>query len=122
MPVNHKILGQTHPSENTVSNVYVVPESTSAIVNSLFVVNQLPTKANVDIIIRPIDETLADKHYLLKDKEVDASNSQILNLNLTLDADTILAANVYPSSISTGFDTGGIQANVSFSAFGVEIT
>ena len=32
MPTAYKILGQTLPTANTLSNVYVVPTSTSAVV------------------------------------------------------------------------------------------
>ena len=66
MATAYKILGQTLPTANTLSNVYVVPTSTSAIVSTITITNQDSANANVDIIVRPINETLANKHYLLK--------------------------------------------------------
>jgi hypothetical protein len=38
MPNIHKILGQINPSANTQTNVYVVPASTAALVNSILLI------------------------------------------------------------------------------------
>ena len=116
MPQSYKVLGQIFPTANALTNVYVSPASTSAIVNTIYITNQDTANANVDIVIRPINETLSDKHYLLRNQKIDAADSIILNINVTMNADVILTAN------NAYRDGESKSANVSINAFGVEIT
>ena len=51
MAQSYKILGQIKPTENTLSNVYVVPSANSAIVSTIYITNQEDANANVDIIV-----------------------------------------------------------------------
>jgi hypothetical protein len=111
----YKILGQTLPSANTLSNVYVVPTSTSTIVNTITITNQDTANANVDIIVRPVNEALAAKHYLLKGVTIPRADTLIISPGLTLNASVILAVN-------NAVVAGETFANVSFNAFGVELT
>jgi hypothetical protein len=116
MAQSYKILGQIFPTTNTVTNVYVTPAATSAIVSTIYITNQDSANANVDIIVRPINEALANKHYVLRSQNIDAADTLILNLNITMNAAVILAGNV---SIKAGETKA---ANVTFNAFGVEVT
>ena len=116
MPNSYKILGQIYPSTNTVTNVYVTPAATSAIVSTIYITNQDSANANVDIIVRPVNEALANKHYVLRSQRIEQADTLILNLNVTMNSSVILAGNV---SIRAGETKA---ANVSFNAFGVEIT
>lgn len=110
MPQNYKVLGQIFPSSNTLSNVYVTGSGESAVINSIYICNQSISNVNFDIIVRPINETLANKHFVLFNEDVDGAGTYLLNLGITIGNNTILAAN-----------TKGV-ANVSYSAFGLEIT
>ena len=115
MPTAYKILGQTLPTANLLSNVYVVPTSTSAIISTITVCNQSSANANVDIMIRPINETLANKHYLIKGVTIPRADTMILSPGVTLNASVIVAVNNAVAS-------GETAANVSFNVFGVELT
>ena len=115
MPTAYKILGQTLPTANLLSNVYVVPTSTSAIVSTITICNQSSANANVDIMIRPINETLANKHYLVKGVTIPRADTMILSPGVTLNASVIVAVNNAVAS-------GETAANVSFNIFGVELT
>ena len=115
MPTAYKILGQTLPTANTLSNVYVVPTSTSAIISTISICNQSSANANIDIMIRPINETLANKHYLIKGVTVPRADTMILSPGVTLNASVIVAVN-------NAVVTGETAANVSFNVFGVELT
>ena len=116
MPQTYKILGQAYLTPNTLTNVYVTGASTQAIINSLYICNQDVPDANVTIIIRPINEALANKHYFLLNELVDGASTYPLNLGITIGANTIVAAN-------TTYRAGTIGvANVSYGAFGIEIT
>jgi hypothetical protein len=115
MPTTYKILGQTLPTANLLSNVYVVPTSTSAIISTITICNQSSANANVDIMIRPINETLANKHYLVKGVTIPRADTMILSPGVTLNASVIVAVNNAVAS-------GETAANVSFNIFGVELT
>jgi len=117
MPQTYKILGQVFTTPNTLTNVYVTDSSTSAVVNSLYVCNQDSVSANVNIILRPISEALADKHFYVYEQVVDGASTYVLNLGITMGSDTILAAN---SFYVTGLTK--TAANISYGAFGLEIT
>jgi len=115
MANSYKILGQIAPSQNTLTNVYVTGASVSSVINTIYICNQDSANANVSIIVRPINETLSNKHYVLQDQKLDAADTIILNLNITMNSSVILAANIATRTGETK------SANCSLSAFGVEI-
>ena len=118
MPQTYKILGQVFTTPNTLSNIYVTGSSAadSAVINSIYFCNQGVFTANVDIIIRPIGEALANKHYIVRKQKVEGAATVLLNLGVTVGNNTIIAANTqYTAGV------GGLS-NVSYSAFGIEIT
>ena len=109
MAQSYKILGQVNPSANTLSNVYVTPNSTEGVVNSIIIANQYTDNASFSLVVRPIDETLDDKHYIVRGCVVPGSDTLTMTLSLTLQGDVILAANTN-------------SPNLSFGAYGVEIS
>jgi glucose-6-phosphate dehydrogenase assembly protein OpcA len=109
MPQTHKVLGQSNPAATTATTLYTVPSSTSAIVSSLTVANLANTSTTYRIAVRPAGATLANSHYLAYDAALPANDSTILTLGVTLATTDVVT--VYAGS-----------ANVTFSAFGVEIT
>jgi hypothetical protein len=115
MPTAYKILGQTLPTANVLSNVYVVPTSTSAIISTITICNQSAANANVDIVIRPINEALANKHYIMENVQIPRADTLIMSPGITLNAAVIVAVN-------NAVVTGETAANVSFNVFGVELT
>ena len=115
MATSYKILGQTLPTANVLSNVYVVPTSTSAIISTITICNQSAANANVDIVIRPINEALANKHYIMENVQIPRADTLIMSPGITLNAAVIVA-------INNAVATGETAANVSFNVFGVELT
>ena len=115
MANSYKILGQIAPTSNTLTNVYVTGASVSSVVNTIYLCNQDSANANVSLIVRPVNEALANKHYILQDQRLDAADTIILNLNITMNSDVILAANIATR-------TGEATANCSVNAYGVEIS
>ena len=114
MAQTYTILGQIQPSVNTATNVYSSGVN-SAIIQSIYIVNQDSANANVDIIVRPIGDALGNQHYILQNQLVGQVDTLILNLNVTMNSSVVLVAN-------NRYRAGESKAaNVSFSAFGVEI-
>ena len=115
MAQTYTILGQIQPSVNTATNVYSSGVN-SAIIQSIYICNQDSANANVDIIVRPVGDALGNQHYVLRQQKLDAADTIILNLNITMNSSTIIAANVARRSGET------ITPNCSISVFGVEIS
>jgi hypothetical protein len=115
MANSYKILGQIAPTSNTLTNVYVTGASVSSVVNTIYLCNQDSANANVSVIVRPVNEALANKHFILQNQRLDAADTIILNLNITMNSDVILAANIATR-------TGEATANCSVNAYGVEIS
>jgi len=110
MPNAYKILGQILPSANTLTNVYVTSASASAIINTITFCNQQTANARIDLILRPINEALAAKHYLLSGITILQADTLIFSPGITMNSNCILAAN------------NTIDGNTSVCAFGVEVT
>ena len=115
MANSYKILGQIAPTANTLTNAYSTG-SASAVLNSIYISNQDTGTANVDLIVRPTGVALANQHYILRQQSLPAAETLILNLNITMNSSTIIAANVARRSGET------ITPNCSINVFGVEIT
>ena len=110
MATAYKILGQILPAANTLTNVYVTGAATSTIINTITLCNQQTSNAVIDLILRPINETLAAKHYLFKGIQILQADTLIFSPGITMNSNCILAAN------------NTIDGNTSVCAFGVEIT
>jgi len=109
MPTAFKVLGQSAPSATTATTLYTVPAATEAVVSSIVVANRTTTAGTYRIAIRPNGATLANEHYIAYDVAVGASDTTVLTIGVTMDATDVIT--VYASS-----------ANMSFNAFGSEIT
>jgi hypothetical protein len=109
MPTAYKVLGQIAPDATTDTTLYTVPASTEAVISTLIIANRSSSAATYRIAIRPNGATLANLHYIAYDVSVAAGDSTTLTLGLTLDAADVITVR-------------GSTADLSFSAFGSEIT
>jgi hypothetical protein len=110
MPTAFKVLAQSNPSATTETNLYTVPSSTSAVVSTLTIANQTGTSATYRIAVRPsADSTTAAKHWIVYGATVAANDSTMLTLGITMATGDKIQ--IYAST-----------ANLSFSAFGSEIS
>lgn len=109
MPTVYKVLGQSAPSATTNTTLYTVPSSTSAVVSTIAVANRAATAATFRIAIRPAGATISNEHYIAYDSTVAANDSITLTLGISLATTDVVT--VY-----------GSTANLSFNAFGVEVS
>ena len=106
----YKVLGQLNPSATTETTLYTAPSSTSTVVSTLTICNQTSSAATYRIAVRPsADSSTAAKHWIIYGATVAASDTTALTLGITLATGDKLQ--VYASS-----------ANLSFSAFGSEVS
>jgi glucose-6-phosphate dehydrogenase assembly protein OpcA len=109
MPTVYKTLGQSNPSATTATSLYTVPSSTSTILSTLTVCNQASTAATFRIAVRPAGASLTASQYIAYDTPIAANDTIALTLGITLATTDVVT--IYASS-----------ANMSFSAFGSEIS
>ena len=109
MATAYKVLGQSNPAATTNTTLYTVPSSTSAVVSSIVICNQTASAATYRIAVRPAGASVAAQHWIVYGATVGGSDSTALTLGITLATTDVIT--VYASS-----------ANLSFSAFGSEIS
>ena len=109
MATTYKVLGQVAPSATTNTTLETVPSATQAVVSTIAVCNRAGTAATYRIAVRPAGATLANEHYIAYDAPLAANDSTFITIGITLGATDVIT--VYASS-----------ANLSFSAFGSEIS
>lgn len=109
MATAYKVLGQVAPSATTATAVYTVPAATSAVVSSVTVCNRGGTAGTYRLSVRPNGAALANQHYVVYDAPIDANDTIVLTIGITLDAADVLE--VYASS-----------ADMSVNAYGSEIS
>lgn len=102
----YKVLGQL-AATTTATAVYTCPASTETVISTITVCNRAAASKTYKIILRPDDETLADKHYLAYDVAIAANDTVALTLGITMDANDKL----YVSSSTN---------DLSFNVFGSE--
>ena len=109
MAITYKILGQINPTANTVSNVYIVPAATSAVLSTIAVCNLSNVATKFSLAVRPTAQALADKHYITYRTSLPANDTIKLTWGITLGNTDVVVANVESSTVS-------------ISAFGSEIS
>jgi hypothetical protein len=109
MPTTYKVLGQVAPSATTNTTLDTVPSATQCVVSTIAVCNRAATAATYRIAVRPAGATIANEHYIAYDAPIAANDSTFITVGVTLAATDVIT--VYASS-----------ANLSFSAFGSEIS
>jgi hypothetical protein len=108
MATTYKVLGQSNPAATTETTLLTTTAAT--VVSTLAVCNQAGTAATYRIAIRPsADGATAAKHFIVYGATVGASDAIMLTLGVTLASGDKIQ--VFASS-----------ANVSFTAFGSEIS
>jgi hypothetical protein len=109
MPTAYKVLGQSAPSATTNTTLYTVPSATETVISTVSVCNRSATAATFRIAVRPNGATLANEHYVVFDAAIAGNDTLFLTVGATADASDVVT--VY-----------GSTANLSFAAFGSEIS
>ena len=109
MPTTYKVLGQVAPGATTNTDLYTVGAGKSAVVSTIAVTNRAGTSATYRIAIRVAGSTLSNEEYIAYDATITANNTVMITIGITLGAADVIT--VY-----------GSTANLSFNAFGSEIS
>ena|ERR1700733_3765154 len=110
-----KVLGQVAPSANTATTLYTVPAATSTTVSSIVVCNQNPTSITFSIWVAvngSADDGYGGPQYLYYNVPCTGNNTFVATMGITLGY----------SSAGDIIRVQASSADVSFNAFGVQIT
>lgn len=108
MATVYKVLGQANPAATTATTLYTVPAATSAVISTLSIAN-LGVSTTYRVAVRPAGASLANQHYLAYDVPINANDTVMLTLGVTLAATDVVTV-----------DAG--TTNLAFSLFGSELT
>ena len=108
MGTSYQVLAQGNPSATTSTTLYTVPALTQAIISTIVVCNQgVSTNFNIQVSIGGVAANAAQ--YIAYQDTVNQNDSSILTMGITMNAGDILY--IYAGT-----------ANLSFNAFGCQIT
>ena len=107
MAETRKVLGQSNPSAATLTDLYVVPGSTEAIVSSLTVTNRSGTATTFRVSVAIAGAANDNKQYLYYDLPIGGNDSFAATLGLTLAATD--KVRVYATLATLSFNLFGIQ-------------
>lgn len=109
MATTYKVLGQSAPSATTETTLYTVPGATSAVVSTIVCANRGGSSTFFRISVAVGGGATANQDYLYYDLPIQANDTFALTFGVTLA--TTDKIKVYAGN-----------GNLSFSAFGSEIT
>ncbi len=98
MASSYKLLGQVAPTATTTTTLYTCPSATESVISTISICNRGSSASS-----------LANEHYIAYDSAIDANDTVLVTAGFALAADHIIE--VY-----------GGNGDLSFVAFGMEIT
>jgi hypothetical protein len=104
-----KSLGQINPSATTLTTIYTVPGSTSAVVSTISVCNRSSTATSFRLAHRPAGAAIDNVHYFAFDHPILGNETIWLTGGIAMATTDVLS----------GYAT---LATLSIQAWGVEIT
>lgn len=108
MAETRKVLGQLNPGATTLTKLYTVPAATQTVGSSIVVCNQAAAVGSFRVSVRVAGAADNAKQYLYYDEPLDANDTFIATIGMTLGATDEVW--VYASA-----------ATMSFNLFGAEI-
>lgn len=105
MAVTVKVLGQSNPGATTETTLYTVPGSTTAVASSIVVCNQAAASATFRLSVSVGGGATVAKDYLYYDVIVNANDTFIATIGITLGAAD--KVKVYASSATLSFTLFG---------------
>lgn len=109
MAIDYKVLGQSNPAANTLTNIYIVSSFKETVISTIAVCNQSNVATRFSLAVRPGGANLESKHYITYRTALPALDTITLTWGITMGNTDVITANVESS-------------NVSISVFGSEIS
>lgn len=101
MPTVYKVLGQSAPSNNTLTTVYTVPANNSAVLSTITIANiGASTNAKYRLAVQKAGAAITSNQYIVFDATVLANDTAMFTLGMTLAATDVLSANITTGSVA----------------------
>lgn len=110
MATTYKILGQSNPSDTSVTDLYIVPSATSAVVSTISATNVDGGASDISIFIVASGDSAGAANALVYEAELGANTVQGFTLGVTLGAGDKIQVQLATASAAT------------FQAFGSELS
>ena len=105
----YKILGQVADASANDVELYLVPASTEAVVSTIVICNREAASNTFRIATKTDNSSVANTDYVAYDSSINANDTITLTLGVTLQTGAEISV-------------GASDANVTFQAYGTEIT
>ena len=103
----YKVLGQLNPAATTATTLYTVPATRASVCSTLAVCNQ-GVSTTYRVAVRPAGATLAALHYLVWEAALNANETQLLTLGITLAATDVVT--VFAGTAAMSFSLFGDES------------
>lgn len=107
MTNTYKILGQSKPSATTLTDIYTVPASTSAIISTITVCNQSGTATSFRISIAPAGAADTASQYIYYDVAIPGNDTFAATLGISLATTDVIR--VYNTLATLSFTVTGVE-------------
>ena len=106
MANTYKVLGQSSPAATTLTSLYTVPASTSAVASTLTVCN-FGVSTTVRVAVRPAGASLTGSHYILYDTSINSNDTLFFTVGLSLATTDVVS--VYAGATGIAFNLYGTE-------------
>lgn len=103
MAENIKVLAQANPLAATLTDAYVVPTATNAVISSIVVVNRDPVATVFRISVAVAGAVDSDEQYLYYDLPISGNDTFAATLGITLDEDDVVRVYAFLATLSFNF-------------------
>ncbi len=107
MPTAYKVLSQTAPTANTLTDAYTVPANTSTVISSIVVTNYGVSPAGYRISIAKAGASDAQLQYIAYDITISETDATALTLGVTLATTDVVR--VFSSTGAVNFNIFGSE-------------
>lgn len=102
-----KVLGQSNPTATTLTDMYTVPGSTTAVGSSLMVANRGATATTFRVSVAVAGAADSNEQYLYYDVAIPANDTFMATLGMTLGAADVVR--VYAGDAQLSFNLFGSE-------------
>lgn len=105
MATTLKVLGQSNPSAATLTTLYTVGASTSAVGSSIVICNRSTTATSFRVAVRPLGAVISNEHYIYYDVAIGGNDTFIATVGITLATTDVVS--VYATLATLSFNLFG---------------
>lgn len=107
MADSYPVLGQSAPTAASLTTLYTVPASTSAIASTLAICNRSDVATTIRVAIRPAGAAISNEHYIIYDALI--KPNEFIRDTIGLGLETTDVVSVYNTLATVSFTLAGME-------------